>query len=82
MRFEAIIYFDGPLTKWNRSEQNWLYEEHAGGIRIPLDGMPEPDPRETIVRRSFRFELFARAWIKAHLRGFDTSKIVGEVRAL
>lgn len=81
-KWEAVIYADGPWTKWNRSQQNWLYEEHAGGLRIPLDAMPEPDEREVIQRRSFRTNLGARIWIVARLRGFDHTKIVGEVRPL
>ncbi len=78
---EAIIYFDGPLTKWNRSRQNWTYEDH-GGLRIPLDGMPAPDDREIVDRKQFRSPRAAQAWVLWRLKGFDTSKIVGEVRPL
>jgi len=79
----AIVYFDGPLTKFPRGERNWQYEAHPGGLRIPLDAsMPRPDDREVIQRREFRSEFFARVWVIARLRGFDHEKIVGEVRRL
>jgi hypothetical protein len=81
-KYEAILYFDGPITRWNRSSQNWKFEQHPGGLRIPLDGMPAPDERDVIQRRAFRFEFFARVFVIARLKGFDTAKLVGEVRTL
>ena len=83
-KYTATIYIDGPLTKWNRSAVNWQYEEHEGGVRIPLHSeagvMPEPDELEIVQRRKFRTMLGARIWIVARLNGFDHSKIVGEIR--
>lgn len=86
MTTEAIIYLDGPRTKWGRSSRNWQYEEHQGGLRVVLtssDGaMPEPHVEEIIQRRTFRFSFSARVWVLSRLRGFDHTKIVGEVRSL
>lgn len=78
---EAIIYFDGPLTKWSRSKREWKFEDH-GGLRIPLGDMPRPDEREVVDRKEFRSSVAAQAWVFWRLKGFDTSKIVGEVRPL
>lgn len=85
MSYTAIIYFDGPLTKWPRSKF-CLFEDHGNGLRIPIeqDGkiMREPDGREVVQRREFKYEWMARVWVIARLRGFDTEKLVGEVRPL
>lgn len=85
-KYEVIIYFDGPRTKWDRSARNWQYEEHHGGVRVALlmsDGlMPEPHGDDILQRKLFRFDWLARAWIFARLKDFDHSKIVGEVRPL
>jgi hypothetical protein len=82
-KYEAVLYIDGPLTKWPRSRANYEYEEHQGGLRIPLKAeMPKPDEREVIQRRQFAHLLSAKIWVLARLRGFDTTKIVGEVRPL
>lgn len=85
-KYEALIYFDGPRTKWTRSQKNWTYEEREGGLRIPIsnDGqcMPKPADEETLQVRRFRFRWFAVAWVIARLKGFDHSKIVGEIRTI
>lgn len=81
-RYEAIIYYDGPRTKWHRAQRNWQFEEHPGGLRVVLDGMPEPHEGDILQRRTFRFEFSARVFVLARLKGFDTTKIVGEVRPL
>lgn len=85
-RFEAIIYVDGPRTKWQRSRRNWKYEEHPGGLRVILPAlnevMPEPHAEDVLQRRSFRHEFSARVWVLTRLKGFDTAKLVGEVRRL
>jgi hypothetical protein len=104
---EAIIYFDGPRTQWERAGRKQYFEEIAGGLRVPhlctkfcrpqrnvhdyerrgepLPGqefMPEPHAEDIIQRRQFRSEFLARVWVIGRLRGFDHSKIVGEVRPL
>ena len=83
--YEAIIYFDGPLTKWNRSRKDWKYQEQHG-LRIPISGahgfMPRPDEREVVDRREFRSAMGAQVWVLWRIKGFDTSKLVGEVRPL
>lgn len=84
-RVEAILYFNGPLTKWERSANDNHFEEHPGGLRIPLPDvydelMSPPHVDEVIQRRQFRFEFAARIWVLARLKGFDHSKVVGEVR--
>jgi hypothetical protein len=86
-KYEAIVYFEGPKTKWVRSRSGNLYEQHPGGLRIPLAGprgeiMPAPDQSEVIQARQFKSEFCARVWVQARLRGFDHQKIVGEVRPL
>lgn len=84
--YEAIIYFDSPHTKWRRSRQDWTYEQHPGGLRVVLcdlgEQMPEPDPDDILQRRKFRSSVDARLWVTIRLHGFDTSKVVGEVRSL
>lgn len=82
-RFVAIIYFDGHASRWRRSLANWTYEEHAGGLRIPLprdDGsmMPEPQPDEIVQRREFRWRWAACAWALSRVKGFDG--LLAEVR--
>lgn len=85
MRFEACVYFDGPLTKWNRARKHWEFQEQHG-LRVPLEGvngiMPPPDEREVVDRKKFRTSLGAQLWALWRLKGFDTSKLVGEVRPL
>lgn len=84
-RYEAIIYVDGPRTKWQRARRNWNYEEHSGGLRVVIPAtpeMPEPHAEDVLQRRSFRHEISARTWVLIRLKGFDTSKLVGEVRSL
>lgn len=34
-RHEAIIYIDGPRTKWQRSSRVQYFEEVPGGLRVP-----------------------------------------------
>ena len=84
-RIESIIYFDGPLTKWTRSTKRWEFQDH-GGLRIPVENvhgiMPRPDEREIVDRKEFRSAVAATSWVIWRLKGFDTSKIVGEVRPL
>jgi hypothetical protein len=85
-RFEALIYFDGPITKWSRSGNKWKFFEQRG-LRIPLFGatrsiMPRPDEREIVDRKEFRSTLAAQMWIHWRLKGFDTAKLVSEVRPL
>ena len=83
MRVEAIVYFDGPLTKWSRSKHNWKYSEIAG-VRLPLGDpkgiMPAPDDREVVDRKPFKSVMAAQLWINWRLKGFDKTKLVGEVR--
>lgn len=85
-KFEAIIYFEGPHTKWTRRQKDWLFVEPFEGVRIPLHTlngvMPPPDDREIVLRKSFRSQKFAMGWVRGRLHGFDKSKIVGEVRPL
>jgi hypothetical protein len=86
-RFVAIIYFDGPRTKFGRSRINWLFEDRSRGLRIPIPHetaglMPEPHRDETICRREFRNHSVACGWVRGRLNGFDHEKIVGEVRSL
>ena len=83
MRYVAILYFDGPASRWGRSVANWYWEEHAGGLRIPIpdaDGtlMPEPDQCEIVQRREFRWQWQACAWARARVQGFE--KLLAEVR--
>lgn len=89
MRYVAIVYFDGHASRWRRASAGMAhtgghpYEEHPGGLRIPLphaDGsmMPEPDPSEVVQRREFRLEWIARVWGLARVRGFE--KLLVEVR--
>lgn len=80
----AILYFDGPLTKWMRSKSLNHFEEHPGGLRIPLGAeiMRAPDEREIVQEKRFRSQVCARIWVLARLKGFDTTKLVGEVRPL
>lgn len=84
---EAIAYFNGPLTKWTRSRHDWKFEEHPGGLRIPLVHvkhglMPRPDEREIVDRKEFSSRLAAQTWVIWRLKGFDSTKLVGEVRPL
>jgi hypothetical protein len=87
-RFEAIIYFDGPRTKFRRSKRHWSFkEERARGLRIPIEDssigfMPYPDEEETICTREFKSFSVACGWVRGRLNGFDHEKIVGEVRPL
>lgn len=83
---EAIVYFDGPLTKWVRSRHNWQFQDNSG-LRIPMSDplvglMPRPDEREIVDRKEFRSSVAAQIWVLWRLKGFDISKIVGEVRPL
>lgn len=82
-RFVAIIYFDGHASRWRRSSKNWQYEQHPGGVRIPLpmrNGslMPEPDPTEVLQRREFRWQLWARIW--GHARVGGLANVYAEIR--
>lgn len=87
-KFVAIIYFDGPRTKFSRSNRPWHFqEEKARGLRIPLKSaahgyMPEPHDDETLCRREFSSYAVACGWVRGRLSGFDHEKIVGEVREL
>lgn len=103
----AIIYIDGPRTKWQRSSRAQYFEEVPGGLRVPhlctehcrpKEGehdtarlgeplpnrtpLPEPHAEDIIQRKRFRFAFTARIWVLARLKGFDHTKIVGEVRPL
>ena len=82
--YEVVLYFDGPLSKWKRSRANWFFEDHPGGLRIPLfdprHPMPEPDEREVIARRTFRYQWLAHAWAVGMLRGLNNC--YGEVRRI
>lgn len=81
-RFVAVLYFDGPLTKFKRATMRWHFEEHPGGLRVPLNNldvpMPEPDEREVIAKRWFSNETAAQAWVFYRLNGF--AHCYGEVR--
>lgn len=112
-KFEAIIYIDGPRTKWHRARKAQHFEEVPGGLRVPhlcthlclprkIEGkfvqehdymrlgavlpdqvlMPEPHADDILQRRRFRSEFLARVWVLTRLKGFDHTKIVGEVRPL
>lgn len=83
---EAVVYFDGPKTKWHRARRNWKYEQHPGGLRVILptlnEVMPLPHEDDILGRRTFKSAFHAHVWVLTRLKGLDTSKIVGEVRPL
>lgn len=66
--YEAIIFFDGPLSKWRR------------GGRVALGGapsavFPEPDPQEVIARKAFRWRWMAEGWARGRLNGFENLQV-------
>lgn len=63
-------------------ELRGAFHVHAPGAADEPSAMMEPHEGDILQRRSFRTALAARIWVLARLRGFDTTKMVGEVRRL
>jgi len=80
-KYGAILYFEGPLTKWHRSKREWLFDEIDGLIREPHDlAMPEPNKQEVLAMREFGSRRAAHLWILWRLSGM--AHCYGEVRPL
>ena len=61
MKYHAIIFFDGPLSKWLRGGQQ--------AMGTDVCSYPEPDLTEIIARKSFRWRWMAEVWVISRLRG-------------
>lgn len=77
-KYLAVIFFDGPLTKWVRSGSTPSTE--PSGLRVPHDR--PPNAQEIIQQRVFRTRWLATIWAVARIKGFDPSKVAAEVRSL
>lgn len=60
MRYEAILYFDGPMSKW----------------RMSARAESEPDAREVLGQRAFRWRFAAEIWAASRAKIFARVKYI------
>jgi len=74
MAYQAVLYFDGPLSRWKQ-----VQAQIAKG-QFTHKASPAPDIREVLCQKEFRWQAVAEGWAIAKTRGLDN--VLYQIREL